>query len=69
MPICQMCRRYRPAEPGRACEAYPDGIPRGILDNRIDHRKPHRGDHGLQFVGVDAQAEADAAAVIAAVKS
>jgi hypothetical protein len=31
------------------CGAFPDGIPRPILDNEADHRKPFDGDRGIRF--------------------
>jgi hypothetical protein len=45
-----LCARWRGWEgnTGPTCEAFPDGIPREILDG-ADHRTPFDGDHGLQF--------------------
>lgn len=42
--------------PFMTCDAYPDGIPKVILESRHDHRRPRRGDHGLQYLGDDAVA-------------
>jgi hypothetical protein len=48
-PICVYCKRFRPEDEGFVCEAFPDGIPTDILENRADHRRPLEGDHGLRF--------------------
>lgn len=40
--------------PFMTCDAYPEGIPKAILESRHDHRKPRRGDHGLQYLGDEA---------------
>ena len=38
---------------GPWCEAFPDGIPGGVLGpiftNQVDHRQPQPGDHGLRW--------------------
>lgn len=44
--MCMTCSRLRE---GLVCEAYPDGIPEEILDNRVDHRVPQPGDRGLHY--------------------
>jgi hypothetical protein len=31
------------------CDAFPDGIPVGILDGSFDHRLPHPNDGGVRF--------------------
>jgi hypothetical protein len=31
------------------CEAFPDGIPDDVLENRLDHRQPVSGDHGIRW--------------------
>jgi hypothetical protein len=46
-PICMWCSRLRAN--GLKCDAYPDGIPYEIIENRVDHREPLPRDQGLQF--------------------
>jgi hypothetical protein len=48
-PLCMLCARFRPEAEALACEAFPDGIPRRILENEVDHREPFGGDHGIRF--------------------
>jgi hypothetical protein len=49
-PICLTCvHMARDAWPGGFCEAYPNGISEGILENRLDHRRPLEGDQGVQW--------------------
>ena len=43
---CAYCDRW---EGNARCEAFPEGVPRTLLDNTYDHREPHSGEHGLQF--------------------
>lgn len=59
-PMCMKCRHYRGA---LACNAYPEGIPLEILNSRVDHRRPYPGDRGITFSAVDAEAEAEVAAL------
>lgn len=66
-PICVDCVRRHPAQPlkwGMFCDAFPDGIPDDIKENRADHRQPYPGDHGLQFAAKSDAAEHDAARII-----
>ena len=53
-PMCLACAR---ANDSGSCEAYPDGIPEGIILNEVDHRVAQPGDHGLQFVLKDGEQE------------
>lgn len=49
-PICFSCTHLdKDAVPQMKCEAFPEGIPAGILFSEVDHRVPHPGDHGIQF--------------------
>lgn len=43
---CVHCTHLRR---GRICAAFPDGIPRAILENEHDHRTPYPGDNGILF--------------------
>lgn len=44
---CNACARLRPG--GRACDAFPDGIPQVMLTQLGDHRTSLPGDRGLRF--------------------
>lgn len=49
-PMCLSCARFhKDMGSGLRCDAYPDGIPDGIIDSERDHRVPQPGDHGLQY--------------------
>ena len=48
-PICLRCAYTFGYKWPDTCEAFPDGIPQGILDCTMDHTKPIEGDHGKQF--------------------
>jgi hypothetical protein len=59
-PICYDCKHLHDVmkNKGFFCDAYPEGIPKAILEYDADHRKPHQGDHGIQFEiadGLDAK--------------
>ena len=34
---------------GPTCAAFPDGIPKRVLDNTLDHRSAVDGDRGLRW--------------------
>jgi hypothetical protein len=51
MPQCILCRHFDKHSP--SCTAYPDGVPRSILENQHDHRRALAGDHGVQFEAKD----------------
>jgi hypothetical protein len=66
IPLCAACRYLRAVRGGRiACDAFPLGIPRSILDGRADHRHPYPGDDGIRF----APARDAPAALVAAIKA
>ncbi len=48
---CIWCAHLRlpPGEDGYTCEAFPEGVPKRILLNRVDHREPVEGDNNLQW--------------------
>ncbi len=37
------------ALPGNRCAAYPSGVPREILWNKVDHTNPYPGDRGIRL--------------------
>jgi hypothetical protein len=54
IPLCYYCRHLRAGvDDGDkrlvTCTAYPDGIPKVMLESFGDHRIPFEGDHGIQF--------------------
>ena len=55
MPICMVCKHYRRDYTGWGyrCDAFPDGIPKLIIESEVDHREAIDGDHGIQFEPVD----------------
>lgn len=56
--ICAYCRHRGAKGPhGLTCAAYPNGIPREILDFAADHRLPLPGDRGIQFEAREDAAE------------
>ena len=51
MPIqCTSCRHYKEHD---LCEAFPNGIPAGVLTGEHDHTKPYKGDNGIQFEPIE----------------
>lgn len=53
MPTCRLRlarRRFQaPSLRGPTCTAFPEGIPRLLLEGLADHRHPHPGDQGVRF--------------------
>lgn len=49
-PLCQFCKHRREND-GRACAAFPAGIPDAIfMDGAAnEHRDPFEGDNGIRF--------------------
>lgn len=45
---CSECRHLHRDDPV-TCEAFPNGIPTGILTGEHDHRESFDGDNGIQF--------------------
>lgn len=58
-PICLNCAYTLGYNWPDTCEAFPKGIPQGILDCTIDHTKPVKGDGGKQFFPLSKLTEAD----------
>lgn len=60
MPMCGACKHLLCVPGGClatgawACDAFPLGIPHGILASGWDHREPYDGDHRIQFELADA---------------
>lgn len=46
---CLRCKHYKPNEYGFACPAFPEGIPKEIIDLDFDHRNPWPGDGGIRW--------------------
>lgn len=50
---CLNCKHYIGAHTtaweGEICYAFPDGIPKEIIEGDFDHSKPHEGDNGIRF--------------------
>jgi hypothetical protein len=47
-PQCEYCKNlFKKA--GYSCRAFPDGIPKEIIDSTADHRKPFPGDNDIKF--------------------
>ncbi len=44
---CSDCLNWNKGTP--TCKAYPNGIPREILTNKVDHKNPYKGDNGIHF--------------------
>jgi hypothetical protein len=51
-PICYNCKHQSSNDPFK-CDAFPKGIPAGIINNEIDHREPVAGDRGITFDAID----------------
>lgn len=49
-PLCHHCAHVLElSRQRRTCAAFPDGIPRDIMDGTLDHRLPVDGDHGIRY--------------------
>jgi hypothetical protein len=49
---CATCRHKDQEADGPYCTAFPQGIPRKILDGDNQHRQPVDGDHGIQYEAI-----------------
>ena len=43
---CLYCEHIKPHT---VCEAFPEGIPEQIQDNKFLHSEPYPGDHGIRL--------------------
>ena len=49
-PVCAKCSRYHYTDiEHECCDAFPEGIPKVVLEDGHDHLTPIEGDHGLLF--------------------
>lgn len=46
---CRLCHWLRVKDDSLICNAYPDGIPQQVVENKLDHRYPIDGDGGFRF--------------------
>lgn len=46
---CATCRHYRSGTDLPTCDAFPEGIPAGVLDGRISHKRHIPGDRGIKW--------------------
>ena len=49
--VCAYCKHWI-REPGRKCEAFPQGIPLAIWLGENDHHFPYPDDHNIQFAPI-----------------
>ena len=52
--LCATCRNWTE---GLCCQAFPEGIPRPIVEGRWDHRQPYPGDRHVRYRCIHAPAE------------
>jgi len=52
--LCLECKFFNEDDYEKfSCEAFPDGIPDEIIENKIQHNKAYKGDNGLRFAKKD----------------
>lgn len=49
------CVECRHQNEGPTCTAFPDGIPKTLIDDIYDHRTPYPGDNGIMFEPIKKQ--------------
>jgi len=53
-PQCANCKHFhRYNKAADTCDAFPSGIPRLILSNRMDHRYQVKGDSDIRYSPID----------------
>jgi hypothetical protein len=48
-PMCVYCIHKNLLSFNHTCKAFPDGIPKQIIESEVLHREPFQGDGGIRF--------------------
>ena len=56
-PQCFSCKHFDLEKTNQEvkliCDAFPDGIPAQIANNKHDHTQPYRGDGGIRYEPIE----------------
>jgi hypothetical protein len=47
--ICRRCKHLHTDKAGLFCDAFPNGIPIEIVENKVSPRYPYEGEQGIRF--------------------